>query len=421
MTNSNKPEYIETDESGRLIIPASLAKQLGFKQKSRLRIAKTRRGLEIASPARLEKIYIEPTNLCNLDCLTCMRNSWHEPMGKMSMSVFDRIVAGLSDLNPVPSVFIGGLGEPLLHPNIVDMVRRIKNMGTTVEMITNGTLLTREISQQLCKARLDMLWVSLDGAKPESYADVRLGAALPQVLENMANFRDAMRLRSIWKDDCDVFHPTQMGIAFVAMKRNIADLPEIIKLGQQYGVDKFHISNVIPYTKEMIGEVLYYGALNNIDEERLIIPGLDINATTSGPLYQTMRNLYGNLSGSNINNVRNHCPFIDNGTGAIGWDGNFSPCLPLLHDYTSYNAYVHFNERHSHRWAIGNLTEHTLSELWNTPEHLAFRERVQFFDFSPCTYCGSCDRAESNEEDCFGNTYPTCGGCLWAQGVIQCP
>ncbi len=26
-----------------------------------------------------------------------------------------------------------------------------------------------------------------------------------------------------------------------------------------------------------------------------------------------------------------------------------------------------------------------------------------------------------NEEDCFGNTFPTCGGCLWAQGVIRCP
>jgi hypothetical protein len=28
---------------------------------------------------------------------------------------------------------------------------------------------------------------------------------------------------------------------------------------------------------------------------------------------------------------------------------------------------------------------------------------------------------ESNEEDCYGNTFPVCGGCLWAQGVIQCP
>jgi hypothetical protein len=28
---------------------------------------------------------------------------------------------------------------------------------------------------------------------------------------------------------------------------------------------------------------------------------------------------------------------------------------------------------------------------------------------------------ERYEEDCYGNTFPACGGCLWAQGVIQCP
>jgi hypothetical protein len=55
------------------------------------------------------------------------------------------------------------------------------------------------------------------------------------------------------------------------------------------------------------------------------------------------------------------------------------------------------------------------------PEHLSFRDRVQDFDFAECTICGSCDLAEKNEEDCIGNTFPTCGGCLWAQGVVQCP
>jgi hypothetical protein len=52
---------------------------------------------------------------------------------------------------------------------------------------------------------------------------------------------------------------------------------------------------------------------------------------------------------------------------------------------------------------------------------MAYRKRVQSFAFPPCTFCGGCDMSVANEEDCFGNEYPTCGGCLWAQGVIQCP
>ena len=83
----------------------------------------------------------------------------------------------------------------MAHPGIVDMVARVKALGATVELITNGTLLTQEMSRRLIEAGLDMLWVSLDGATPESYADVRLGAALPEVLANLANFR-----RTRWGD-----------------------------------------------------------------------------------------------------------------------------------------------------------------------------------------------------------------------------
>ena len=35
--------------------------------------------------------------------------------------------------------------------------------------------------------------------------------------------------------------------------------------------------------------------------------------------------------------------------------------------------------------------------------------------------CGWYDFSLANEEDCFGNAFPTCGGCLWSQGVIRCP
>ena len=95
----------------------------------------------------------------------------------------------LRSFSPTPTVFFGGFGEPLSHPDIVDMVARVKALGAPVELITNGTLLTQEMSGRLIEAGLDVLWVSLDGATPESYADVRLGAALPEVLANLTNLR----------------------------------------------------------------------------------------------------------------------------------------------------------------------------------------------------------------------------------------
>jgi hypothetical protein len=59
--------------------------------------------------------------------------------------------------------------------------------------------------------------------------------------------------------------------------------------------------------------------------------------------------------------------------------------------------------------------------LRNNRGYVAYRQRVQNFAFAPCTACGGCDLSEANLEDCLGNEFPVCGGCLWAQAVIQCP
>jgi MoaA/NifB/PqqE/SkfB family radical SAM enzyme len=72
-------------------------------------------------------------------------------------------------------------------------------------------------------------------------------------------------------------------------------------------------------------------------------------------------------------------------------------------------------------YPVGSLRERGLVEIWNDPEYREFRRKLDEFSFSPCTTCNSCDLPDENGEDCFGNTHPACGGCLWSQGFIQCP
>jgi len=64
------------------------------------------------------------------------------------------------------------------------MVRAAKALPARVELITNGTLLDAATARALIDVGLDRLWVSIDGAQPESFADIRLGAELPHVVEN---------------------------------------------------------------------------------------------------------------------------------------------------------------------------------------------------------------------------------------------
>jgi MoaA/NifB/PqqE/SkfB family radical SAM enzyme len=215
---------VYVDEEGRLVLPPDMALRCGLQPGTQARLDEQGNDLRLRRPVtHLAKLYVEPTNRCNLTCRTCVRNVWDEPLGHMTDATFGQIIAGLRAFaQQPPTVFFGGFGEPLAHPRIVKMVAEARALGGPVELITNGVLLTETVSRGLIAAGLDRLWVSLDGARPESYADVRLGAALPQVLANLARFRDAR---------CAGHPPTpEIGIAFVAMRRNIGDLPAVMQL-----------------------------------------------------------------------------------------------------------------------------------------------------------------------------------------------
>lgn len=85
---------------------------------------------------------------------------------------------------------------------------------------------------------------------------------MPVVLGNLIAFHDAVYETGIPKD-CFIDTETKLGIAFVAMKRNIADLPALIDIGLRFGAKQFLMTNVLPYTKDMVDETLYNQALSN--------------------------------------------------------------------------------------------------------------------------------------------------------------
>jgi MoaA/NifB/PqqE/SkfB family radical SAM enzyme len=383
--------WAEIDEDGRLVLPPEIIKKFGLNPGAKVRLDEGGNFVRMHRPVtHLTKIYIEPTVACNLDCITCFRHGWDQPLGRMSEKTFEQIYQGLKQLDPIPDVYFGGIGEPLYHPKTIGWVRRVKELGVKVELITNGTILNEKKAQQLIDAGLDMLWVSFDGATPESYADVRMGAELPMVLENLK------RLFKMRKGGH--FPKPEIGVAFVAMKRNIQDLPKIIKMGHTFGARYYSVSNVQPTVQELQQEGLYSRTMRNIAYlpspvlPKLSLPKIDFNEETQDALTEAFK---------------------------IAWNGDVSPCWPLMHTHMSY---LHNKPRISKKHVIGNVAENKLSDLWLSPDYISYRERLHNFIFAPCTFCGGCDLSEENVEDCLGNTeFPVCGGCLWAQGIIQCP
>jgi MoaA/NifB/PqqE/SkfB family radical SAM enzyme len=418
---STKPTtaWAEVDEQGRLILPPDVAQQYGLKPGSKVRLDEGHNFVRMHRPVtHLTKVYIEPTVACNLDCITCFRNAWQQTIGRMAEQTFERFFAGLQALSPMPSVYFGGIGEPLFHPKTISWIKRVKELGISVELITNGTILNEKIARQLIDAGLDILWVSLDGATPESYADVRLGAELPTVLENIKRLFKMRRGGH--------FPIPEIGVAFVAMKRNIADLPKIIRLGHSFGAKYYSVSNVQPATPNMQADRLYTRSMRNIAYmpspmlPKLSLPKMDFNEKTQAALVEAFNSGCNvSFAGNNWGGGNDVCNFVESGTMSVAWTGDVSPCWPLMHTHISY---LHDKPRLSKKHVIGNVNDRSLEEIWLDPEYIAYRERLHNFVFAPCTFCGGCDLSEENLEDCMGNTIvPVCGGCLWAQGIIQCP
>lgn len=323
----------------------------------------------------IRKLYIEPTSMCNLNCKMCFRNSWiEEEQGLMSSEVISKIYKSVQSQKSIEKVVFAGMGEPLIHAKISEMVHHISQMMKETEIITNGTVLKESVSDNLIDAGLTFLWVSIDSSHIESsaqYSDV--------VFKNIEYFN---RLR---KGKC------KLGFTFVLTNPSIDDLGRINEFADRFNADQINLSQIIPC--ELIENLNYDGRLPIGKISRI-----DINEKHQPRL--------------------NYCPFIEDGCCFIKWNGEVVPCMQLLH--SSY-TYLFNEKRKVMSYCFGNIKKQTLSDIWNSDKYRDFRKKVRNFEFPDCTLCDGCDDRKENRTDCMYNEIPTCGACLWAQNIARCP
>jgi MoaA/NifB/PqqE/SkfB family radical SAM enzyme len=107
--------------------------------------------------------HIIPMRRCNLACTYC--NEYDDVSKPVPLDAMFRRIDKLGDLGT--SVITISGGEPLLHPELDDVIRRIRKNGAIAGMITNGYLLVAERIQRLNDAGLEWLQISIDNAMPD--------------------------------------------------------------------------------------------------------------------------------------------------------------------------------------------------------------------------------------------------------------
>ena len=375
----------------------------------------------------LRKLYIEPTTKCNLNCKMCFRHTWFdEPMCDLSMEDFRHVLQTMP--KSVETIFFGGMGEPLFHKDIREMIRLAADTGAEVELLTNGTLLSEDMINDILDAGLSRLWISIDDLETDS--SIHSGSCREDLEHSghdhagrvLSNIRLLNRIRA------RRLSTTSLGITFVAMKSNVHQLANLPFFIAQHLVDEVNISNISPTDESSQEEMLYTGLVNMYTGPgkgsvlpTVRMPYFDMNIPEAADGIRNLmrkQNFQLYFNDQPVLRKTGYCKFVREGMTFVRADGKVCPCMALLH-----NGYTYLNNvrRKITHCSFGNIKEQPLSEIWGSKEYKTFRRKFDDFEFASCIYCGHCELFSENKEDCIGNSHPACGGCLWAEGVLSCP
>jgi MoaA/NifB/PqqE/SkfB family radical SAM enzyme len=129
--------------------------------------------------------HIIPVRRCNLACEYC--NEFDDFSKPVPTETMFRRIDKLAELGT--SVITISGGEPLLHPDLDDIIRRIRSHSMIAGMITNGYLLVAERIQRLNRAGLEWLQISIDNVTPDDVSKKSL-KVLDKKLQLLAEHAD---------------------------------------------------------------------------------------------------------------------------------------------------------------------------------------------------------------------------------------
>lgn len=121
-------------------------------------------------------------NICSFRCGYCLQSYKHNilkdisfPRKFMDFEIYKRCIHGFTNLpNRLKVLVLAGWGEPLLHPDIAEMIKyaKLHNVVDKVEIITNASNLTPALAGQLIEAGLDSIRISIQGLCADDYRQV---------------------------------------------------------------------------------------------------------------------------------------------------------------------------------------------------------------------------------------------------------
>lgn len=271
-------------------------------------------------------LQIEPTNHCNLNCICCSRDRLGREKGYMDFNLFQKIINDASEVG-VRRIHLYLHGEPLLHPQVIDMIRYIKNRKIGITMATNGMPLNPQKIRDILDSGVncsDYVVFSILGYSKEVHETIMRGVNHQKVLHNVLNF---LELRK----ECNINGPI-IETVFYKMPENEGESREFVQYWRRI-VDHVH-------------------PVDNISRQ---LADFGMTNDSIPPRKKTCKNLWERMT--------------------VFWNGDVTTCIADLQA----------------RMVLGNLKNSSITEIWNSEKSLRIKELHKRKEFNKLDLCSNCD------------------------------
>ena len=302
----------------------------------------------------LVRATLQVTKRCNLRCRGCKREFFRgRESGHTPSAVIDSVIEASRHL---ASVLIHADGEPLLNPDVPDILTRLKNTMPPfgkVGLFTNAMRLNQNTARDLVDRGLNWIAVSMDGATKATMETIRLGSRLEQILENVAFAVEYGKQHAPGG--------IEFNVQFTIREENVHEIPAMVSLAGQLGIPYLTLGHLIKYETGEFQPVARDILAPLIDEGKEIARQNGVNLMV--PPTESLE--------------ARQCPFLDE--AVVHVSGDVAPC----------------NFRKPGRpgepnLILGNVREKSLQEIWDSPPFREFRRRLAAADFpatcEPCCF-----------------------------------
>ena len=288
-------------------------------------------------------ITFEVTTFCNLKCTMCANPSLGKNRGNFNLDKFKEFV---DSNNYIKKINLTGLGETLMNPNLIEMIKYSKRKGIYAWFVNNMTLMKKDIGQKLLDSKVDLICISIDGATKETFEKIRIGAKFEDVIDNTKKFLELRNGNS----------STQVGINMVVTKENYKEIEGLIKIAHELRID--HLTFKTAYLRSDNMKTLSFDSVSREDLEVVLKRAkktareLGVNVLT-WPIVRKPSKHYCPMPWEN--------PYV-------AYNGDVFPCCFVLQEVEG---------RTRDENIMGNVYKEDFKVIWNGEKYKSFRNRVK--------------------------------------------